>query len=84
MLTKSQCINFETLCRAFDDGQVCLLQAKRLADDATVAVICTISQTETGELLLTPFAELVSTNPYTAYAPDGVTLDPAGYDLNLN
>lgn len=81
MLTAIQKINFETLCEAVNNGDVCLVKGRRRSDGSPVALVCAVSQDETGEVLLTPFAELVSGNPFDDYTPAWA---PEAPDLDVN
>lgn len=79
MLQQPDRANFDTLSRAFDAGDVALVEVKRLSDDLPVAAICAVGH-EDGLFTLTPFAILVEGNPFELYAPpspDGGFLEPS-------
>jgi hypothetical protein len=61
--------NFETLQRAFSNGDVCLVSAKRANKDERVALICAVHREET-DFVLSPLAEMVTGNPYEEYELD--------------
>lgn len=60
--------NFETLNRAWHDGNVALVQCRRRSDGATVSMICAVGYVD-GEYVITPFAEMVNGNPFELYDP---------------
>lgn len=68
MLQRPDRANFDTLSRAFDAGDVALVEVKRLSDGRPVAAICAIGRQD-GLFTLTPFAILVEGNPFELYAP---------------
>lgn len=69
MLKPHDKANFETLCEAFDQGDVVLAAGRRLADGTAVALVCAVSHDSEGNVTLTPFAELVTTDPFETYEP---------------
>jgi hypothetical protein len=68
MLQKGHKANFETLRRAFDEGQACLLDCTDRATGKPVAVICAVNEVE-GEFELVPFAKMFDGNPYDEVDP---------------
>jgi hypothetical protein len=81
MLKRHHKINFETLISAIEAGDVCLVAGRRTADGASVALICAVGQDEDGDVTLTPFAELVDSDPFDAYVPAWTAQGP---DPNAN
>jgi hypothetical protein len=65
---KSHAANFETLKRAFTDGQVVLLDCIERGTNEHVAVICAIS-TDGEQFSFTPFAKFFNGNPYELLIP---------------
>lgn len=61
--------NFETLTRAFREGQVCLLDCVEKSTGEHVAVICATQWNEEGEVDLMPFARFFNGNPYDMLEP---------------
>ena len=55
--------NFETLKRAFQSGDVCLMDCIEKASGEHVAVICAVQFVD-GEYAMTPFARFFNGNPY--------------------
>jgi uncharacterized protein YrrD len=73
MINKSHTTNFNTLCDAIKNGDVCLMEGKRKKDGEIVNLICAV-YFDGKEYAMTPFAEMVSGNPFEDYyppAPDG-------------
>jgi hypothetical protein len=60
--------NFDTLMRAFQNGDVALVDSTRKADGEQVALICTV-HFDGDDYQLTPFAEMVAGNPFELYEP---------------
>lgn len=73
MISDSDRSNLETLRRAFDHGDAALVECQRIADDETVVMLCAVGRYG-GEYLITPFAEMVGSNPFEMYRPP----DPDG------
>jgi hypothetical protein len=65
--------NFETLQRAFKEGQVCLMDCIEKSTGEHVAVICAVSP-QGKEFAFTPFAKFFNGNPYELLSP------PTEYD----
>lgn len=61
--------NFNTLQRAFLNGDVALMECQLSATGEEVAVICAASPQEDGTIQFTPFAMLFNNNPYEALNP---------------
>lgn len=61
--------NFETLRRAFHEGQVCLLEARRRSDGRVVALLCAVNHEPDGGGEFVPLAEMTQGNPYEQYDP---------------
>lgn len=60
--------NFDTLLEAFKNGDVALLEARRVSDGAVVALVTAIGH-EDGEYVMTPFAVMIEGNPYELFEP---------------
>lgn len=58
--------NFETLCKAFKNKDVCCVETTRVSDGKSVYLICAVSNNQS-EVDMVPFAEMCSVNPYEAY-----------------
>lgn len=65
--------NIETLQLAFDLGDTALVECQRIADGATVVMLCAVGR-DGNEYAITPFAEMVEGNPFDLYLPP----DPNG------
>ncbi len=68
LLSPADSSNFTTLTRAFGDGNVALLEVRRVSDQKAVAAICSMHR-EGDDLLLTPFALMVEGNPFELFDP---------------
>lgn len=66
-LKKGHRLNFQTLTKAFDCGQVALVSAIRKADKKAVALICAMQVNEDDTITPIPFAEMVNGNPFELY-----------------
>ena len=64
--------NFNTLNRAFSDGDACLLECHERATGRTVYVICAVNRGGP-DFELVPFAQLFNDNPYELLSPPGET-----------
>ena len=73
MIPEGHRTNFETLLRAFEGGDVCLVECRRRSDGAVVAMLTAVGW-EDGQHTFTPFAEMVNGSPYELYDPP----DPEG------
>jgi len=62
--------NFNTLHRAFDAGDTCLLECHEHATGKPVYVICAVNR-RGEEFELVPFAQLFNDNPYELLSPPG-------------
>lgn len=60
--------NLNTLEKAFENGQTCLMECYDTRTNETVAVLCTFHQ-EGNEIVTTPFAILMNENPYDRLIP---------------
>jgi hypothetical protein len=60
--------NFETLKRAFLDGQVCLMDCTLQSSGEHVAVICAVSP-QGDQMEFVPFAMFFNGNPYELLNP---------------
>jgi len=56
--------NFETLKRAFANGDVCLMECKDKATGKEVAVVCGVQRSGDGMIDMVPMAKLFDGNPY--------------------
>lgn len=59
--------NFETLKRAFEDGNVALVESTDAKTLEYRAVICAITRDNDGTYLITPFGHMCTGNPYEDY-----------------
>lgn len=64
--------NFRTLSKAFDNGDVCILDCFEKATRRPVAIICTVHK-EGDEFVMTPFAKML--DPETVF-DDYIPPDP--------
>lgn len=69
MITEHQKANFETLKRAFQQGDVALMECFDKQERQTVAVICAVERGETVGFV--PFAKFFNDNPYEQLVPPG-------------
>lgn len=60
--------NFNTLYRAFDDGDACLLECHERATGKPVYVICAVNR-DGEDFVFVPFATLFDDNPYELLSP---------------
>ena len=70
-LKKGYVANFETLKKAFDSGDVCLVSAQDSRTKEDRAVICMINRCEGGDIELVPAAKLFDGNPYEELVAPG-------------
>lgn len=68
MLSKGAVMNFETLKKAFANGDVCLMECYDTKEKAVVSVICAV-QRSGDDIEMVPFAKLFSENPYEVLLP---------------
>jgi len=69
-LRESDKANFNTLCKARDNGDLALMDCRRKADGAKVAMVCAVAWD--GETYnFTPLAVMVEGNPYELFDPPG-------------
>ncbi len=68
MIPKPHLHNFETLGRAFDDGNVCLIECHEQVNENPAYVICAVNR-EDGNYDLVPIARLFEDNPYELLVP---------------
>lgn len=66
-LSKGHKANFETLERAFNNGELALVSAVRKADKKDVALVCAMQHNEDGSIMPIPLAEMVNGNPFELY-----------------
>jgi len=67
--------NFETLKKAFENNDVCLLECKRASDGEDVIVLCAVSKLPDGYFAFTPFAIMIDGNPFEQFIPPGEVCD---------
>jgi hypothetical protein len=60
--------NFETLRRAFENGNVCIVDCIEKGSDEHVAVICAVEKID-NTYFVTPFARFFNGNPYDILTP---------------
>ena len=78
MINESHITNFNTLCDAIKNGEVCLMEGKRKSDGEIVNLICAV-HFDGKEYAMTPFAEMVSGNPFDDYYPPAQTGIDGGF-----
>ena len=61
--------NFETLQRAFQNGDVALMECELAATGEPVAVVCAANRQDDGSVEFAPFAMLFDGNPYEMLNP---------------
>jgi hypothetical protein len=61
--------NFDTLQRAFGNGDVALMECELAATGEAVAVLCAANRLAGGEIEFAPFGMLFNDNPYTLLNP---------------
>ena len=66
-------INFQTLLRAPDDGNLALIECADAATREPCYVICAVGRDPT-DFVVTPFGHLADGNPYEDYLPPSATL----------
>lgn len=59
--------NFETLQKAFANGDVALVETKRAGTGEKVVLLCAMRANEDETITPVPLAEMVSGNPYELY-----------------
>lgn len=69
MLTKDDKARFETIERAFRNGDVALMDCADAATGESVAVMCAINRNDDGSFEFVPFAKLLRGNPYEQLVP---------------
>ena len=67
-ISKGYEANFQTLDRAFKEGQVCLLECRDKVTKTKVYVICAINMVA-GEYEMIPMAKMFDGNPYDELDP---------------
>lgn len=75
MLAQAHKQNFDTLRRAFREGQAALLECRLIATGEEVPVIVAVNP-EAGEFEFIPFAMMFNTNPYEMLDPPALGSDP--------
>lgn len=68
MLKEGDCANFDTLLRAAEDGNLCLLECQDKATGKYVAVVCAVNEEEDDVVSLVPIAKLFEGDPYEEVA----------------
>lgn len=58
--------NFATLKEAFRNGDVALVETKRISDGESVVLICAMGR-DGEEIIMSPFAEMCAGNPFEMY-----------------
>ena len=66
--------NFATLNKAAKYGDLALLDAKRVKDGKTVALVVAMQHEKNGEVTFVPLAVMIEGNPYEDFLPQ----DPNG------
>ena len=70
--------NFDTLQRAFKNGDVCLVETTKAADNEPAYLVCALQRIGTEEFTFVPMAIMPTTDPYETFNPpmsgsEGVT-----------
>jgi hypothetical protein len=68
--------NFQTLMRACEHDDVCLVSAKERATGKTVALVAAAHLEPDGTVQLTPFAVMIDGNGFELYDPPATKGDP--------
>ena len=68
-LSRANKANFEVLQRAFNQGDVALVQLLRVSDGKVVAGLCATQHEPNGDTTLIPLATLVEGNPFELFRP---------------
>ena len=64
--------NFSTLLRAAEAGRLALMEVTRKSDGAKVAMICAVSDADTGDYAMVPLAVMNEGDPYADFDPPTV------------
>ena len=72
-IVQEHCANFETLQRAFAEGNVCIMDCVEKATNEHVAVICAMND-EGKEIGFVPLAKFFNGNPYDLLIPPDPSL----------
>ena len=67
-ITEADLKNFDTLTKAFENGDVALMECRCAETGEYRAVICTVMDIG-GEVAFAPFAALPHKNPYEMFIP---------------
>lgn len=68
--------NFETLCRAADNGRLALMECKDTKTGKPAYVICMVNEGEEGgDTELVPVAKMFDENPYEEWEPPSTSSD---------
>ena len=70
-------VNFQTLLRAAESGDLALMECTDAATGEPRYVICAVDRDD-GDFVFTPFGHLADGNPYDAYLPPDPG-DPGGF-----
>jgi hypothetical protein len=68
-IPEAQVKNFNTLQKAFINGDVCLLECSRQDNGEPVYVICAMNFNKDGTTDMLPFATMFNEDPYTILNP---------------
>jgi hypothetical protein len=68
MIAKGYKANFETLCRAIENGDVCLMECNDAVTGKPVMVVCAV-QRDGDSFEMMPLAKLFDGNPYEELIP---------------
>ena len=61
-------INLQTIIKAAQNGDLALMECKRVSDGKIVAVLCAVGR-KGKEYVFAPFAEMFEENPYEQWLP---------------
>lgn len=70
--------NFNTRLRVAGDGNLALMECLDATTREPRYVLCAVSRSDDGDVIMTPFGHLADDNPYDAYLPPDPS-DPTGF-----
>ena len=62
-------VNFAALLTAFNDENICIMDATRVSDNHHVTLLCSVIQNKDGTHKLTPHAVIIQGDPFELYLP---------------
>jgi len=61
--------NFETMRKAFENGEVCLMECTDAKTGAMVVAVCAVQREADGDFTMIPVAKMFDGNPYEELLP---------------